>query len=398
MTTISLDQARRIALAAQGFGRRRPARVGERHLADLLRRMGLLQLDFVNVLTPSHYLVPFSRLGPYDTARLDRVVYRSGGFTEAWAHEASIVPIATWPLLRYRRETHIARPWGFDDIMAEHHEYVEIAVGEITRRGPLGPSDLPDPSHTGRRLPESWYGSVPRAVLEACFGRGQLAVTMRRDNFSRVFDLAERVIPDDHFGRVVERHESQRELLLVAARACGVGTAADLADYFRMKAGEARPRLAELVDAGRLQEVRVDNWREPAYRHPEAKAAPAIAAQALLSPFDPAIWFRPRTLRLFGFDYRFEIFIPESKRRWGSYVLPFLMGDRLVARADVKSDRRANRLLVPGAWLEDGADADTVAVGLAAELRTMASWLGLSAVCVGRRGNLARALRVAVRS
>ena len=394
---LSLDEARRLALAAQGLNRRRPARVGDRHLAETIHRLGVLQLDFVNVLAPSHYLVPFSRLGPYDRARLDRVVYQRREFTEVWAHEASIVPMATWPLLGHRRESHLARPWGFDEIMAEHHEYVETAVGEIARRGPLGHADLPDPAHTGRRLPDSWYGSVPRAVLEACFGRGQLAVTQRRDNFSRVFDLAERVIPAEHHGRVVVRHEAQRELLAMAARACGVGTAADLADYFRMKVGEARPRLAELVDARRVHEVRVDGWRETAYVHPGAVVPPVIDARALLSPFDPVIWFRPRTVRLFGFDYRFEIFIPEPKRTWGSYVLPFLMGDRLVARVDLKIDRRANRLLVPGAWIEDGAAAPAVAVALATELRTMASWLGADAVRVGRRGTLARALSAALR-
>ena len=394
---LSLDEARRLALSAQGFDRARPARVADRHLADIIRRMGLLQLDFVNVLTPSHYLVPFSRLGPYDTARLDRVVYRSGGFTEAWAHEASIVPMETWPLLRHRRETHIARPWGFDDIMAEHHEYVEIAVGEITQRGPLGPSDMPDPAHTDRRLPESWYGSVPRAVLEACFGRGQLAVTMRRGNFSRVFDLAERVIPAEHRRRVVARDESQRDLLMVAARACGVGTAADLADYFRMKVGEARPRLAELVEAGRLRPVQVDGWREPAYLHPDARAPRVIAASVLLSPFDPVVWFRPRTRRLFGFDYRFEIFIPAAKRSWGSYVLPFLMDDRLVARVDVKLDRPAGRLLVPGAWIEDHADQAAVAPALARELRALALWLGADVVRIGRRGTFARPLAAALR-
>ena len=387
-----------MALAAQGFGRRRPAHVGDRHLAGTISRLGLLQLDFVNVLAPSHYLVPFSRLGPYDRACLDRVVYHRHAFTEAWAHEASVVPMATWPLLRHRRETHIARPWGFDEIMASHREYVDTAVGEITRRGPLGPADLPDPVHAGRRLPESWYGSVPRAVLEACFGRGQLAVTMRRDNFSRVFDLAERVIPAEHHSRVVERHEAQRELLLIAARACGIGTAADLADYFRMKVGEARPRLAELLESGRLEAVRVDGWREPAYRPPDARPAPPIDARALLSPFDPVIWFRPRTLRLFGFDYRFEIFVPEPKRKWGSYVLPFLMGDRLVARVDVKMDRRASRLLVPGAWIEDGRVPGRVVPALAAELRALAAWLGADAVRIGRRGNLARTLAAAHRN
>ena len=394
---ISLSEARRLALAAQGFDRPRPARVGERRLAETIHRMGLLQLDFVNVLTPSHYLVPFSRLGPYDKSRLDRVVYGRSEFTEAWAHEASIVPMSTWPLLRHRRELHIARPWGFDQIMERHHEYADMAVGEIRRRGPLGAADLPDPSHTTRRMPGTWYGSVPRAVLEACFGRGQIAVTARRDNFSRVYDLAERVIPAEHLDRVVERHDGQRELLVVAARACGVATAGDLADYFRMKVGEARPRIAELVEARRLQVIHVDGWREPAYILPGTAAPNSVAAQALLSPFDPLIWFRPRTARLFGFDYRFEIFVPGHKRRWGSYVLPFIFGDRLAARVDVKADRVNRRLLVPGAFLEAWADARPVADALALELQRLSTWLGFEAVRVGRRGNLAATLNAAVR-
>jgi hypothetical protein len=399
--TLSIEEARRIALAAQGFGAPRQRKPGPRHLAATIRQLGLLQLDFVNVLVPSHYLVPFSRLGPYDRAALDRVVYGGREFTEQWAHEASIIPVETWPLLRHRRDTHIARPWGFDAIMAQHHHYVETAIGAIREKGPHGPADLPDPAHTGRRLPESWYGSVPRAVLEACFGRGQLAVTARRQNFSRVFDLAERVIPPEHHGRHVDKHESQRELLGIAARACGVGTAADLADYFRMKVGEARPRITELVAAGDLQDVRVEGWKEPAYI-PRDKAGVAaigdrpINARALLSPFDPLIWFRPRTRRLFHFDYRFEIFVPAAKRKWGSYVLPFLMGERLAARVDLKSDRRNNRLLVLGAYLESWADTDAVAPAMAGELRTLAAWLQFNGVRVGRRGTLAASLRAAV--
>ena len=400
--TLSIVDARRLALTAQGFAAPRPRRPAARHLAALIRRLGLLQLDFVNVLVPSHYLVPFSRLGPYDCAALDRVVYGGREFTEQWAHEASIIPVETWPLLRHRRETHIARPWGFDTIMARHHHYVETAIGAIREKGPLGPCDLPDPTHTGRRLPGSWYGSVPRAVLEACFGRGQLAVTARRDNFSRVFDLAERVIPHEHYHRQFDRHESQRELLRIAARACGVGTAADLADYFRMKVSEARPRVAELVAAGDLDQVRVEGWREAAYiprdSGPDAGiSARPINACALLSPFDPLIWFRPRTKRLFGFDYRFEIFVPAAKRKWGSYVLPFLMGDRLAARVDVKSDRPNSRLLVPGAYLEPWASADAVAPALAGELQALAAWLGLDSVRVGRRGRFARPLAAALR-
>ncbi len=401
--TIPADEARRIALAAQGFGEPRPRKPGASQLAAVIRQLGLLQLDFVNVLVPSHYLVPFSRLGPYDRAALDRVVYGGREFTEQWAHEASIIPVDMWPQLRHRRDTHIARPWGFDDIMAEHKEYVETAVGEITRRGPLGPSDMPDPSHTSRRLPESWYGTVPRAVLEACFGRGQLAVTKRRENFSRVFDLAERVIPREHYHRHLGVHESQRELLSIAARACGVGTAADLADYFRMKVGEARPRIAELVEAGGLQHVHGEGWREAAYipgdtRATAAAALRAIDACALLSPFDSVIWFRPRTKRLFHFDYRFEIFVPAAERKWGSYVLPFLMGDRLAARVDLKSDRPNNRLLVLGAYLEPWGDADAVAPALAGELRSLAGWLKLDTVRAGRRGNLAGPLSSALRS
>ena len=400
---LSIGEARRIALTAQGFGKARPRRVGPRHLAATIRQLGLLQIDFVNVLVPSHYLVPFSRLRPYDRGALDTVVYRRREFTEQWAHEASIIPVETWPLLRHRRDTHIARPWGFDAIMARHHKYVETAVGAIREKGPLGAADLPDPTHTGRRLPGSWYGSVPRAVLEACFGRGQLAVTSRRNNFSRVFDLAERVIPAEHHGRHLDTHESQRTLLLIAARACGVATAADLADYFRRKVSEARPRITELVAAGDLRVVRVEGWREAAYVSRDAAARRAIDgravnARALLSPFDPLIWFRPRTRRLFGFDYRFEIFVPQAKRKWGSYVLPFLYGDRLAARVDLKSDRSANCLRVPGAFLESWADPSPVATALAAELTSLAAWLQLDRIRVGRRGNLAGPLSSVLRS
>jgi hypothetical protein len=362
-------------------------------LAALIREVGLLQLDFVNVVCPSHYIVPFSRLGAYPQQRLHDVIYRRGQFTEQWAHEASVVPMETWPLLRDRREVHRARPWGFDDTMRRHHVYVDTVMDHIRARGPCGPSDMPDPTHTARRLPGSWYGNVPRAVLEACFGRGRLAVTDRRPDFSRVFDLAERTVPPDIYARTRAVDEAHRELLRQAARAHGVGTAADLADYFRMPVVAARPRLAELVEAGILSTVTVEGWREPAYLHRDAVVPRAIRAAALLSPFDPVVWFRPRTARLFAFDYRFEIFIPAARRRWGAYVLPFLLGDRLVARVDVKADRAAGTLRVPGAYAEAGAEPGETADALAAELRAMARWLGLSRVSVGRRGNLAPTLR-----
>jgi uncharacterized protein YcaQ len=393
---LSLAQARRVALAAQGFDRPRPARVATGHLRAVLRRLSLLQMDFVSVLTPAHYQVPFSRLGPYPPALLDELVYAGREFTEQWAHEASIVPADAWALLRHRRETHRVRPYGFEAALERHAEYVRWVLEQVRRRGPLTAADLPTPEGVSRRIEGAWV-SFPRGVLEAYFGRGVLAVVGRRPDGARLYDLAERVLPPEHHGRHVDRDEAERELLRRAAAAHGIGTAADLADYYRMPVRQALPRLAEMAAAGELTLVRVEGWREPAYLHPQARLPRRIDAAALLSPFDPVVWFRPRTARLFGFEYRFEIFVPAPKRRWGCYVLPFLLGDRLVARVDLKAERDAGRLLVAAAYLEDHADAGAVAGPLAAELRTLAAWLGLDAVAVGRRGNLIRPLVAALR-
>jgi len=395
---LSSGEARRIALAAQGFDRARPrGRVSAADLRRTIRQLGLLQIDFVNVLVPSHYLVPFSRLGAYPRSLLDEVVYGGREFTEQWAHEASIVPVETWPLLRHRMEVHRARPRGFDSFLEKNPAYVEHVLAEVRARGPLTADDLPGPEDGTRRIPGAWIGTVPRAVLEAHFGRGLLAVAERRPNFARAFDLAERRLPTDHYERRETREESQRELLRLAARAQGVGTAADLADYFRMPVRVARERLADLVAAGELQEVTVAGWREPAYLDPRAKRPRRIGAAALLSPFDPVVWYRPRTERLFGFDYRLEIFVPQPKRRWGYYVLPFLLGDRLVARVDLKAERARRRLLVRAGYVEPRVRAGDVAEALVAELKTMAAWLKLDSVAVERRGALARPLAAALR-
>jgi uncharacterized protein YcaQ len=395
--TISRDEARRLALAAQGFDRPRPrGAVGRRHLGRTIRQLALLQIDYVNVLVPSHYLVPFARLGPYEKAHLDALVYGGREFTEQWAHEASIVPVQTWPLLRHRMEAHRIRPYGFEKFLGEHPAYVRTVLDEVRKRGPLTAADLPDPDGVPRRIPGSWVGTVARAVLEAHFGRGVLAVAGRQPNFARVFDLAERVIPPEEHGRRVGREESQRQLLRRAAHAHGVGTAADLADYYRMPVRDARPRLAELVEAGALGEVRVEGWREPAYLDPAARLPRRVEAAALLSPFDPVVWYRPRAARLFDFDYRVEIFVPREKRRWGYYVLPFLLGDRLVARLDLRADRTGRRLLVLAAHVERHAEPGTVAGPLAVELRTLAAWLGLDSVRVEGRARFARSLAGAV--
>jgi uncharacterized protein YcaQ len=401
---LSLSEARRIALAAQGFDRPRSTKGVKAHdLSRTIRQLGVLQIDYVNVLLPAHYLVPFSRLGPYKRSLFDAVVYRGRDgkreFMEQWAHEASILPVETWPLLRHRMETHRVRPYGFERFMEKYSSYVDWVLDEVRRRGPLSADDLAEPGGAARRITgDAWVGTVPRAVLEAHFGRGLLAVAGRQPNFARVFDLAERLLPRQHHGRQVERAEAQRELMRLAARSHGVGTAGDLADYYRMPIREARQRITELVEASELREVRVEGWREPAYLDSRARLPNRVDASALLSPFDPVVWHRPRTARLFGFDYRIEIYVPREKRKWGYYVLPFLLGDRLVARVDLKADRSGRRLLVLSAHIEPHAKPRRVADALAAELQTLAAWLELDSIAVEHRGNLARPLAAACRS
>ena len=284
--TLSLGEARGIALAAQGFDRPRPrGRPGASQIRRVIRRLGLLQIDYVNVLVPAHFQVLFSRLGPYDKRHLHDLVYRRRDFTEQWAHEASIVPVATWPLLRHRMETHRVRPYGFENFLAQHAQFVTSVLEEVRVRGPLTADDLSLPDGTQSRIPGSWHGSVTRAVLEAHFGRGLLAVADRRPNFARAYDLAERVLAAEHHGRNVARADAQRELLGQAAAACGIAVIADLADYFRMPIREARPRIAELVQTGELSVVKVEGWREPGYLHRTAlaqtdrRACPAVTVR-----------------------------------------------------------------------------------------------------------------------
>jgi hypothetical protein len=276
VTSLSLVEARRLALTAQGFGRMRPRRATVRHLRDTIRRLGLLQIDCVNVVCAAHYMVPFSRLGPYDRAAFDKLIYRSGEFAEHWAHEISIIPAETWPLLRYRRETDRVRPWGFSRVLEERADYAAWVLEKVRRLGPLAADDLPPPDGATDRITGTWIGTVRRGVLEAHFLRGSLAAAGRRSDFSNLYDLAERLIPAEHRSRHVEYDESRRALLLQATRAHAVGTAKDLADYFRMPVGEARPRLRELVESGELHEARVEGWREIAYLDPKRRRRKAL--------------------------------------------------------------------------------------------------------------------------
>jgi uncharacterized protein YcaQ len=395
---LSIGEARRVALAAQGFDKPRPASVPHQgHIRQVINKLGLLQLDFVNVMVPAHYLVVYSRLGSYDRARLNRLVYQGKDFIEHWAHEASIVPAEHWPNLQYRRDEF--KPWANSPIMKlrGRKKYLAQTLDQVKEQGALTSNDLPKMAGP-KRKPGDWHRSVPRWALEVHFGNGELSVVDRLPNFQRLFDLPERIIDEPHFSTRVSQHEGQRALLGTAARAHGVATLHDLADYFRMSTKDAAPRINELVEEGVLQLATVEGWKEPAYLHHKSKIPRSITARSLLSPFDPVVWYRPRAERLFDFHYRIEIYVPASKRKWGYYVLPFLMDDRIVARVDLKADRQAGTLLVKAAHPEAGIDTERVTAALANELRTLANWLNLDKIKVSRKGTFARALGYAVSS
>lgn len=389
---ISLDQARRIALAAQGFDRPRPqGAVDIRHIRRAIRQMGLLQLDFVNVLVPAHYLVLYSRLGAYERARLHHLVYQRREFIEQWAHEASIVPVERWPLLEYRRREY--RPWPNSPItrLKDKSKYLRQALEVINNSGAITAQDLP-PLPGPKRRPGDWHRSLPRWALECHFGSGEVAVADRLPNFQRVYDLPERLIDAHHLDKRVSRNDAQRELLRLAAESCGIATLRDLADYYRMSPREAAPRVAELVEAGDVCQVAVEGWKEPGLLAKGARTPRKLTCSSLLSPFDPLVWFRPRAQRLFDFHYRIEIYVPANKRKWGYYVLPYLLDDRIVARVDLKADRKAGELLVLATHKEENIAEDHSVEQLAVELKSLGSWLDLERVRVSRRGPFARKL------
>ena len=387
------DQARRIALAAQGFTTPRPGgRVDVRHFRRVLKHIGLLQLDSVNVLERSHYLPLLSRLGPYDRAALDQWTARSSELFEYWGHEASLIPVGIHRAFRFRMAE--MKPWGsVRRLLDDRPGYVEGVLGEVTDRGPLAVSDLDDPGERGG----PWWGHAPgKQALEWLFASGRITAT-RTNTFGRRYDLPERVVPAWALDEEpLDRAAAYRRLLVAAARHHGVGTAADLADYYRLHVPTARGVLADLTADKAIVKVDVEGWRQPAYLHPEAVLPRRIGGTALLSPFDSLIWKRERVERIFGFRYRIEIYVPKDDRQFGYYVLPFLLDGELVARVDLKADRNGRRLLVQAAHLEPGNDRDRVARELAAELAGMASWLGLEESVVMDRGDLATALRTKV--
>lgn len=390
MRTLSIKQARRIALASQGFGDSRPkGNVTERHFRRALGRMGILQLDSVNVLCRSHFLPMLARLGPYDQDRLDRWIWRSGENHEYLTHEASITAMDLYPAIRHRMGT---RSWhDAGKFEQEHPGYLDAVLNEVRDRGPLSVRDLSDP---GDRNGPWWGHSKGKRGLEVLYRNGRLAIHHRTKAFLTVYDVAERVVPPEHLGGdAIDDDEARRQLLMLGARSVGIGTDSDIADYTRQKVTAARPLLQQLVDGGELEEVRVPTWDQRTFMYPEAKVPRSVPGSAMLSPFDPVVWYRPRAERLFNFRYRIEIYVPEAERVFGYYVLPFLLDEELVGRVDMKADRKAGRLLVRAAHLEPSADPKQVAAAMVERLTEMSEWLGLKEIEVGSHGDFGVALR-----
>jgi uncharacterized protein YcaQ len=404
--SLSLTQARRVALAAQGFTDRVPSGVPERrHLRRVLARTGLLQIDSVNVLQRAHYLPAYSRLGPYSTELLDRLAYRRPReLFEYWAHEASLVPVHLHPMLRWRMREGAA--WGrMVRIAREQPDLVRWVLEEIRAKGPMTAGEVEGDLAGPRRTDHwGWNWSDTKTAIEWLFYTGEVSVARRNSSFARVYDVPERILPPEALAAPTpEPPDAFRELVRVAARSLGVAAEAELRDYFRLPLAGARTAIAELVEAGELVPVQVEGWTPAAYLHAGAKVPRRVAAATLVSPFDPLMWERGRVARLFGFNYRIEIYVPPLQRLYGYYVLPFLLGDRLVARVDLKADRKAGVLQIPAAWIEPaagrGAPApDTVAEALAAELHRFAGWLGLDAVEIPQRGDFADLLAKALAS
>jgi len=403
---IGADVARRIALAAQGFADARPGgEVTRRHLRRVLERVRLIQLDSVNVAVRAHYMPLFSRLGPYPAELVDDAAWvhstrRPRMLVEYWAHEASLLPVDDWPLFRWRMRAFEARLGErYAALLKDSPGLLDDVLAAVKDLGPIGAGPMEQElGFEGRRAGGGWWNrSSVKHACEYLFAVGELTTGARR-GFQRLYDLPERVLPPSVQAVQLSDEDAIRELTRRASSAHGIATEPDLRDYYRIKPPDASRRaVAELVESGELEEVTVAGWPHPAYRHVDARAPRRISGRALLCPFDPLIWERARTERIFGFHYRIEIYVPEPKRVFGYYVFPFLLDGELVARVDLKTDRAAGVLRVRGAFAEPTAPTPRVAAELAAELQVMAEWLGLDKVIAEDRGSLARPLRAILR-
>jgi len=401
-TELSRAQARRIALVAQGFRDPRHTSPTMRTFSRTLMRTGVLQVDSVNVLQRAHYMPLFSRMGPYDTDMLRRASEQAPRrMVEYWAHVQAFMPVDLWPVMHHRREAFRESPrWGA--WMQTNHGLVDQVLIQVRERGASTARDL-DAGGPRLKVDWGWNWSEARKALDYLYLVGDLAIARRNTQFEPVYDLAERVLPAAVLETpLLDAFEATKELVRRAARSHGVATVRCLADYYRLQmqsgAGQqaAQRGIDDLVEDGELLPVTIEGWRRPAWLHRDYSSLPRKAsARALLSPFDPLVWERERTERIFDFHYRIEIYVPEPKREFGYYVLPFLLGDRIVGRVDLKADRKAGVLIVKAAYAEPSAPPET-ASELAAELRDLATWLGLDEIEVSVRGDLAPALSVEV--
>jgi uncharacterized protein len=389
---ISLKQARRIALAAQGFADPRPSGpVAWRQMNKMLSRIGLLQIDSVSVVVRAHYMPLFSRLGPYPRDLLDKAANsKKRSLFEYWAHEASFLPVDTYPLMRWRMqraERHEEMYTGLAKWAQRNTLLIDDIYSEVVARGPIAASDIDGAKGSG-----GWWGwSDEKHAFEWLFWAGRITTASRR-GFERLYDLPERVLPASIYNATIpQAADAHRELLRISSRALGIATIGDLRDYFRLSPADVKGRVEELVESGELLPVRVEGWSQQAFLHTGARMPRKVEARALLAPFDPVVWERSRAERLFGFRYRIEIYTPAAKRQFGYYVLPFLLGDTIAARIDLKADRPAGVLRVQAAYAEPGAPAHT-AEALAEELRLITQWLELERIEVVPAGDLAPAL------
>jgi uncharacterized protein len=401
MASLTAAQARRVAVAAQGFTEPKPAGpITRAHLKRLISRIQVLQLDSVSVAVRAHYAPVFSRLGPYDREVLDRAAWGprpSRLLAEYWAHEAALMAVDDWPLLRWRMRQYRHGRWG-SHIVKANPRLVEEVVAAVAELGPSTAGQIEAHLAAEPRVKKGswWSRSDTKWVAEALFASGVLT-TGTRVGFARHYDLVERVLPASVLAREVDDEQAVRELTLRAATALGIGTEADIRDYFRLAAQQVKPALAGLVAAGEVDRVDVDGWSAPAYLRSGRTVPRLDRGTALLCPFDPLIFFRPRVERLFQFVYRIEIYTPAPKRQYGYYVWPLLVDGRLVARVDLKADRAAGTLRVVGAFGESDTPRSRVAAALAGELESMAAWLGLGGFTVSGRGDLAGELRAAAK-
>lgn len=391
---ISAASARRLALAAQGFGIPRPSTVGTRQLNLFMERLGVLQIDSVNVFERSHYLPAFARLGAYDKTLLDRLTLKpKAPYLEYWAHVATFVPRDDWPLWKWRMARMRDRYGKPGSWVAEHPQMIAFVLDELRTHGPMAASEIEHDENV-RRGP--WWGlSDIKEALEYLFLFGDV-VTAGRKGFERLYALPEHVLPSELRDAEVPIDDAQRELVRRALRSHGIGTAKDIADYYRLYVATATRLLDELVAAGEAERVRVDGWKGSAYLPARVRIPRRIETAALLSPFDPVVWERDRALRMFEFHYRIEIYTPAAKRVYGYYTMPALVDEAIVGRIDLKNDRQNGVLRVQSAWREPHAPADA-AERLVPVLRDIAAWQGLDDILIVDRGDLAPSLATALR-